>query len=332
MVHRPGAGGAGVQPRGVVEDRAVPYVRRERRLLRPRGAAGGAEGDARRVPHRRTATPRRRRHGRPDRHELPGADARALALQPRRARGIGGVRPHLATALPRRALRSQGTQHFGLAPSHGGRPDLGAAPEAQRSDSTDAAQHVKGPDGQRAGAGLHQYVGLGGGARQRHAELPGAGPPGDADAGDGLSIDGVVDPGAGSGGSGVVAPGPIVVLNGTPRSGKSSIAAALQGSSDVLWLTFGVDAMAAVTPARLRPGIGLRPGGERPDLEDGVVVLFDALYAAVAAWSRAGCCVVVDVGHHDDYSRPLGILTRTAATLRDVPAYFVGVRCPVKEI
>ena len=112
-----------------------------------------------------------------------------------------------------------------------------------------------------------------------------------------------------------MAPGTIVVLNGTPRSGKSRIAAALQSSSDLLWLSFGVDAMAGVTPAALQPGIGLRPGGERPDLEDAVVVLFDALYSAVAAWSRAGRCVVVDVGHHDDYSKPLGILTRTASAL-----------------
>jgi chloramphenicol 3-O phosphotransferase len=131
---------------------------------------------------------------------------------------------------------------------------------------------------------------------------------------------------------GVVTPGTIVVLNGTPRSGKSTLASALQRSSDSLWLGLGVDAFALATPAHLRPGIGLRPGGERPDLEGAVVALFDALYAAVAGVSRAGCNVVVDVGHHDDYSKPLGILARTAVVLSGLPAYFVGVRCPVEVI
>jgi chloramphenicol 3-O phosphotransferase len=63
-----------------------------------------------------------------------------------------------------------------------------------------------------------------------------------------------------------------------------------------------------------------------------VVALFDALYGAVVAGSRAGLNVVVDVGHHDDYSRPLGILPKVAASLRDLPAYLVGVRCPVTVI
>jgi chloramphenicol 3-O phosphotransferase len=127
-------------------------------------------------------------------------------------------------------------------------------------------------------------------------------------------------------------PGTIVVLNGTPRSGKSRIAGAVQASSDALWLSFGVDAMADVIPSGLRPGIGLRPGGERPELEDVVVKLFEVLYAAVAAWSRAGINVVVDVGHHDDYSRPLGVLPRTAVLLQGLPAYFIGVRCPVEIV
>ncbi len=94
----------------------------------------------------------------------------------------------------------------------------------------------------------------------------------------------------------------------------------------------GVDAFAAVTPRQLWPGIGLRPGGERPDLEDAVVALFDALYRAVVAWSRSGCNVVVDVGHHDDYSRPLGMLPKVAGDLQGLPAFFIGVRCPVEVI
>jgi chloramphenicol 3-O phosphotransferase len=128
-------------------------------------------------------------------------------------------------------------------------------------------------------------------------------------------------------------PGTIVVLNGTPRSGKSSIARALQAAAaGGPWLNLGVDGLADVIPQDVRPGIGLRPGGERPDLEDSVVMLFDGLYSTVAAWSRAGLNVVVDVGHHDDYSRPLGILRKTAVDLAALPAYFVGVRCPVQVI
>jgi chloramphenicol 3-O phosphotransferase len=126
--------------------------------------------------------------------------------------------------------------------------------------------------------------------------------------------------------------GIVVVLNGTPRSGKSTLARAMQHSWDGLWINLGVDAFAHVTPERLRPGIGLRPGGERPDLEDAVVALFEALYASVIAMSRAGNNVIVDVGHHDDYSKPLGILPKVAASLRSLPAYFVGVRCPVEVI
>jgi chloramphenicol 3-O phosphotransferase len=63
-----------------------------------------------------------------------------------------------------------------------------------------------------------------------------------------------------------------------------------------------------------------------------VVTLFDALYASVVAGSRSGLDVVVDVGHHDDYSKPLGILGKVARELRTLPAYFVGVRCPVEVI
>ena len=86
------------------------------------------------------------------------------------------------------------------------------------------------------------------------------------------------------------------------------------------------------TPERYLPGIGLRPGGERPDLEPFVAASYAALYDAVAAHARQGLNVVVDVGHHDSYSRPLGILQDAAARLDGLPVLVVGVRCPIEVI
>lgn len=124
--------------------------------------------------------------------------------------------------------------------------------------------------------------------------------------------------------------GRIVILNGTPRSGKSSIAAALQARGP--WINLGVDAQNRALPPSLLPGIGLRPGGERPDLEPAVPGLFFALYDSIAAHARQGFDVVADVGHHDFYSRPLGILPACARRLAGLDVLFVGVRCPVDVI
>ena len=126
--------------------------------------------------------------------------------------------------------------------------------------------------------------------------------------------------------------GQIVVLNGTPRSGKSSIAAAVQRTFDGVWMNLGVDRFKAMTPERYQPGIGLRPGGERPDLEPLVVRLYRAMYESIAAHSRLGVHVVVDVGHHDAYSVPRGILPDCARRLRGLPVLFVGVRCPLDVV
>lgn len=126
--------------------------------------------------------------------------------------------------------------------------------------------------------------------------------------------------------------GQIVILNGAPRSGKSSIAKALQALPDSRWINLGVDAQNAILPQSLRPGIGLRPGGERPDLEPAVVALYLALYQSIAAHARAGFDVVVDVGHHDVYSHPLGILPQCARLLAGLDVLFVGVHCPLNVI
>jgi chloramphenicol 3-O phosphotransferase len=126
--------------------------------------------------------------------------------------------------------------------------------------------------------------------------------------------------------------GQIVILNGTPRSGKSSIAAVIQETFDGVWMNMGVDRFMQMTPARYQPGIGLRPGGERPDLEPLVAILYSAMYESIAAHSRLGLNVVVDVGHHDGYAIPRGILPDCARRLQGLPVLFVGVRCPIEII
>ncbi|MGX7872931.1 chloramphenicol phosphotransferase CPT family protein [Mesorhizobium sp. ORM6] len=127
-------------------------------------------------------------------------------------------------------------------------------------------------------------------------------------------------------------PGQIVILNGAPRSGKSSIARAIQEGFDGPWMNLGVDSYEQITPARYRPGIGLRPGGERPDLEALLPRFYAALYESIAAHSRLGLNVVTDVGHHDAYSNPLNCLIDCARRLAGLPVLFVGVRCPIEVI
>jgi len=127
-------------------------------------------------------------------------------------------------------------------------------------------------------------------------------------------------------------PGQIIILNGVPRSGKSSIVAGIQDTFDGLWMNLGVDRFMQMTPARFLPGIGLRPGGERPDLEPFIPILYRALYESVAAHSRLGLNVVVDVGHHDSYATPRMILGGCARRLSGLPVLFVGVRCPLEVI
>lgn len=128
----------------------------------------------------------------------------------------------------------------------------------------------------------------------------------------------------------IAKPGRIVILNGVPRSGKSSIVAALQQTGP--WINLGVDVYAKAMPSQLLPGIGLRPGGERPELEPMLPVLFAALYESIAAHARLGLDVVADFGHHDFYSTPLGMLPDCARRLAGLPVLFVGVHCPIAVI
>jgi chloramphenicol 3-O phosphotransferase len=115
----------------------------------------------------------------------------------------------------------------------------------------------------------------------------------------------------------------IVVLNGAPRSGKSSIAAAAQESFDGLWMNIGVDVARQMTPPRAQPGIGLRPAsGDHPAAQH-VPLLYAALWDTVAAHERLGLNVVTDVGLYDP-----ALAADAARRLAGLPVLFVGVECP----
>ncbi|MCP3476471.1 chloramphenicol phosphotransferase [Bradyrhizobium sp. CCGUVB1N3] len=127
--------------------------------------------------------------------------------------------------------------------------------------------------------------------------------------------------------------GQVVILNGPPRSGKSSIVKVIQDTFDGPWVNLGVDVyVREMTPSRFQPGIGVRPGGERPDLEPLIPVFYAALYESIAAHSRLGLNVVVDVGHHNSYAKPANILVECAQRLSGLPVLFVGVRCSIDVI
>ena len=122
-------------------------------------------------------------------------------------------------------------------------------------------------------------------------------------------------------------PGQIVVLNGAPRAGKSSIVAAIQETFDWVWLNLGVDVARQATPPRYQPGIGLRPGYSDHAAAPLVPALYAGWYESIAAESRAGLNVAAEFGHHD-----AAILADCARRLDGLPALFVGVRCPIDVI
>lgn len=127
-------------------------------------------------------------------------------------------------------------------------------------------------------------------------------------------------------------PGRVVILNGAPRSGKSSLARAIQTTVPGRWINWGVDAFNATLPPSLLPGIGLRPGGERPDLEADVARLYCAYFAMVSAFSRQDFDVVADLGLHSDYATPFDPLLTMAEDLARLPVFMVGVHCSIDTI
>ncbi len=120
-------------------------------------------------------------------------------------------------------------------------------------------------------------------------------------------------------------PGTIILLNGASSSGKTSIVAALQNTLDAPFLDAGIDKFIWMLPRRYR---------DRPLWDDvlglathaGPVgqTLFSGMHRAIAALARAGNHVIAD----HVLVEPAWV-AECAALFADLPALFVGVRCPL---
>ena len=123
-------------------------------------------------------------------------------------------------------------------------------------------------------------------------------------------------------------PGTILILNGASSSGKTTLLKLLQERLEEPYLNAGIDKFIWMLPDRWleRPlwddvlGLATRAGvaGQR---------LFSGMHHAIAELSRAGNNVLADhVLVEPDW------VTECAALFAGLPAYLIGVRCPLEVL
>jgi chloramphenicol 3-O phosphotransferase len=123
-------------------------------------------------------------------------------------------------------------------------------------------------------------------------------------------------------------PGTIILINGTSSSGKTSLLRALQDLLETPFLEAGIDKFIWMLPRRYldRPlwddvlGLADRAGQSGHTLVRG-------MHRAIAALSLAGCNVLADHVLIDSTWA-----TDCANQLAGLPAYLIGVQCPLDEL
>lgn len=119
--------------------------------------------------------------------------------------------------------------------------------------------------------------------------------------------------------------GTILILNGTSSSGKSTLLKALQNRLSEPYLDAGLDKFLWMLPKRYLNDPALWSQVMRPT-EAGPVglALVSGMHRAIAALAAAGNCVVADHVLIDPRWLEDG-----ARVFSPLPAYFIGVRCPL---
>jgi chloramphenicol 3-O-phosphotransferase/ribosomal protein S18 acetylase RimI-like enzyme len=119
--------------------------------------------------------------------------------------------------------------------------------------------------------------------------------------------------------------GTIILINGTSSSGKTTLLEALQTSLDEPFLNAGIDKFIWMLPERYldRP-LWDDVLGRATDAGEMGHRLFSGMHHAIATLSRAGLNVVAD----HVLVEPAWV-DECAALFADLPAYLIGVRCPL---
>jgi chloramphenicol 3-O-phosphotransferase len=123
--------------------------------------------------------------------------------------------------------------------------------------------------------------------------------------------------------------GTVIFLNGASSSGKTTIARALLGMLDEVYLTLAVDDFVTTL---LRPYLAPQEGFVPPDgLEEAVNAYLPAMAAAyhhaVATLAGRGANVIID-----HVLQSPAWLYECVTLLAGAPVLFVGVRCPLDEL
>ena len=124
----------------------------------------------------------------------------------------------------------------------------------------------------------------------------------------------------------MVRPGQIVILNGAPRSGKSSIARVMQ---ETCGRRLDESRRRCCTSSKSRRGSCARASvfgreANGPLSSRCIPIWFAALYESIAAHSRLGLNVVVDIGHHDSYTEAARDSSRLRAPAGGAAGAFRG--------
>jgi chloramphenicol 3-O phosphotransferase len=122
--------------------------------------------------------------------------------------------------------------------------------------------------------------------------------------------------------------GTILIINGTSSSGKTSLVHALQDCLEETFLEAGIDKFIWMLPKRylerplwdeiLGPAVEAGPSG---------YILVNGMHQAVLALSLSGCHVIAD----HVLVEPAW-LRQCADLFSDLPAYLIGVRCPLEVL